>query len=234
MPIECNKNQSEITLSNGIILTGQKYYANADEDMSDFAICFYEIIYRDLLDKLRLRALLSENGFLYCKELAGDTMNSFNTVANITPDAGLSRKQRTSENQWPDYLRLYWAKYHCLANFWILPMEVGRTMNGHMNKAKKPINDYMDNFLEMVHLSVRFDESERLYYRCFEDWDDFIDKHFIREAYVSEGQIEKYSDSSSEYFIANALEKIEKRAADIAKSEYAVELVDFFIAHGIV
>ena len=234
MPIVCDKDYDGITLSNGFILSGQKYYSSADEDMSDFSIRFYEIVYRNLLGKLSIKALLSDAGFLCSNELAGDTMNSFNTAANITAGAGKSSRLRTPEDEWPDYLRMYKRNYHCLANFWLLPMEVGRTTRGGMNKAKKPINDYMDNFLEMVRLSVSFDESERLYYRCFEDWDGFVDNHFIRGAYLTSGQIEKYSNSGSEIFIAHALSRIEKRATEIAESKYAVELAELFMTLGIV
>ena len=234
MPIECNKNHAKIMRCCDIIQTGQKYYSSADEDMSDFSIRFYEIIYRDLLNYLGLSTLLSDAGYLRCNQLAGDTMNSFNTTANRTPGAGISRKSRTPECQWPKYLCDYYHNYHCLANFWLLPMEVGRTARGHLNKAKKPVNDYMDNFLEMMQINVRFDESEGCFYRFFKDWDGFIDRHFIRRAYLNEDKIERYSDSDSEGFIETAFKRIEKRAEDIAESEYAAELVELFITLGIV
>lgn len=38
MPIICDKKYTGITISDGSILTGQKYRSSTDEDMSDFAI----------------------------------------------------------------------------------------------------------------------------------------------------------------------------------------------------
>ncbi|MGL5087167.1 MAG: hypothetical protein ACRC68_15880 [Clostridium sp.] len=94
-------------------------------------------------------------------------MNSFNTIANITPGAGKSSKTRTPDKNWPEYSRNYFNRYHYLANFWILPMETGRTTKGVLNKAIKPINDYMDRFLELIHSEIRFDGCDREYFRCF-------------------------------------------------------------------
>lgn len=155
-------------------------------------------------------------------------MNSFNTVANSTPSAGKSREERTPEDEWPEYLSSYSDIHHCLANFWLLSMEIGRTFKGPLNKAISPVRDYMDNFLKMVRLNVNFNTSEIHYYRCFDNWDGFVKKHFIGRAYLNNGKIDRYSDSCSEIVIEKALNKIEKRAEEIAESEYAEELVGFF------
>ena len=82
MPIYCDKKHDKISCEDNKIKTGQKYSSTADEDMSDFAIGFYEIVYKDILNS---KPLLEHNGSLCNNEYAGDTMNSFNTIANITP-----------------------------------------------------------------------------------------------------------------------------------------------------
>lgn len=124
MPICCDKRYNGIFRVNNKINTGQKYYSSADEDMSDFAIGFYNILYKESLNS---NPILKNDGYLLNKEFAGDTMNSVNTIENITPGAGKTIKERTEEGKWPEYLQNYHDKYHCLANFWLLPMDVGRT-----------------------------------------------------------------------------------------------------------
>lgn len=62
----------------GIIYTGITYVTDGgakscDEDMSDIAVGFYEVIYG--------RSVLNENGKLIDKAFAGDTMNLYNRVA---------------------------------------------------------------------------------------------------------------------------------------------------------
>ncbi|WP_271810868.1 hypothetical protein [Clostridium beijerinckii] len=230
MPIYCDKKQNKISREDNKIKTGQKYRSMSDEDMSDFAIGFYEIIYKDMLNSKRI---LEQNGSLYNNEYAGDTMNSFNTIANITPQAGKSSSKRTDKEEWPEYLQNYYSKYHCLANFWLLPMEIGRTTKGKLNKAIKPIGDYMDRFLEMVYSEVRFDESDcSKYFSCFKNWNDFADRHFLKNSYLDQklkvDLYSNYNEDRSEYFIEKALDKIEQRAKCIAKSNYAEELWNYF------
>lgn len=229
MPIYCDKKHDRILRINNKIMTGQKYYSNADEDMSDFAIGFYNIVYKDILNS---NPILRDDGYLLNKEFAGDTMNSFNTIANITHGAGKTRKKRTIKEEWPEYLRNYHSRYHCLANFWLLPMEVGRTTKGVLNKSTKPINDYMDRFLEMLNSKVRFDVCEREYFRCFKSWDEFSSIHFLTNSYLDqELKVDNYSIDNkyrSEDFIEKAIEKIEKRAECIAESKYAEELWHYF------
>lgn len=228
-PICCNKNYNGITCVHNRIYSGQKYYSTPDEDMSDFAIGFYEIIYKEILQS---NPLLNEKGYLLNKEFAGDTMNSFNGVANITPGAGKSRKLRTSQENWPKYLIDYYNKYHCLANFWLLPAELGRTTKGELNKAKRPINDNMDRFLQMVYTKVKFTETSTEYFNCFNNWIDFVSKHFLINSYLNTDlEIDKYSDFTElkyEMFITKALEKMEKRATCIADSKYAGDLWEYF------
>lgn len=234
MPIVCEKRKTKIIREckggsiGDVIYTGQTYSRRLDEDMSDFAVGFYEIIYKDIL----CTEMLLEKD-LNNKEFAGDTMNSFNTTANSVPEAGKSAKQRTIMGKWPEYLQKYHAKYHCLANFWIIPMEMGRGLRGELNKARR-VCDYMDRFLEMIKQEVRFDmpEDEREYFRRFDDRKDFIDRHFINCYFEADEEeklkIKKYSNNNAEKFIAGAMERIEERADEIAKSKYMDKLWDYF------
>ncbi len=52
-------------------------------------------------------------------------MNSFNSLANIILDNN-DKNSRSSKDIWPDYLEKYEKDYHCLANFWVIPMRHGR------------------------------------------------------------------------------------------------------------
>lgn len=224
-PIICCKSYKGTFREGDKIFTGQKYYSGADEDMSDFVIGFYEIIYRDIL---KGALILDKRGYLENKEFAGDTMNSFNTIANKTPGAGKSRSTRTPETEWPQNLVDYKNFYHCLANFWLLPMDVGRTTRGKLNKAKSPISDYVDRFLTMLSTYIEFNSIDRQYFSCFKDWKDFVDKHFLDEAYVSkELNVLEYSHDESR-FIEEAKEKIRLRAKHIAESKYLDELWHYF------
>lgn len=229
MPINCDKKHDRILRVDNKIYTGQKYYSNPDEDMSDFAIGFYDIVYKDILNS---NPILKDNCYLFNKEFAGDTMNSFNTTANITLGAGKTCRKRTAEEKWPEYLRNYHSKYHCLANFWLLPMEIGRTIKGALNKSTNPVKDYMDRFLEMVHSEIRFDGCGREYFRCFKSWDEFSSKHFLINSYLDQelkvNLYSTYNKNRSEDFIEKALEKIKQRAKCIAESKYAEELWHYF------
>lgn len=118
IPISCDKKINGISRKDNRILSGQKYYSSADEDMSDFAIGFYEIIYRDILGNI---PILDFRGALHNNEFAGDTMNSFNTIANVTHGAGKSRLQRTPIIEWHEYLREYHMRYHSLQIFGLFP-----------------------------------------------------------------------------------------------------------------
>lgn len=225
MPIYCDKKYDRISRVDNKIQTGQKYYSKPDEDMSNFAVGFYDIVYKNILNS---KPILEDNGCLLNKEFAGDTMNSFNNIANKTPGVGKSYKTRADKEYWPEYLRNYHSKYHCLANFWLLPMDIGRTIIGELNKSAKA-KDYMDRFLKIVHSEIKFDECDREYFRCFKSWSEFTDKHFLINSYLDqESKVDLHSNCNSEYFIEKVLDKNKQRAKCISESEYAEELWKYF------
>ncbi len=198
--------------------------------MSDFAVGFYEILYQNLLDS---NHMLDKYGNLINFEFAGDTMNSFETTANRTPGAGKAKVLRTPESEWPEYLREYAHSYHCLANFWVLPMETGRSIQGKLNKARRAL-DYMDRYLLVLYDEVKFDGEERFYHNCFQNWQDFLDTHFLQSGYLEGDTIRIFSQGTAEEFIRGAIKAMEGRAKDIAKSKYAEPLWAYFDRNGLI
>ena len=231
MPIVCDdRNRKKIERLDGSICTGQKYTSPyIDEDMSDYAVGFYEIVYRTLLGN---HSLLDEKGNIIDREFSGDTMNSFETTANRTPGAGKRKAVRTPESEWPDFLRIYKHRYHCLANFWILPMETGRSSGGELNKMQRA-SDYMDRYLNVLHEEVRFNGQEREYHNRFTSWDNFLDRHFLRSGYLDDNAIISISRGTAEEFTKCAIKAMEGRAKDISESEYAGLLWKYFDRNGL-
>lgn len=210
MPIVCDDRRRSTPVCDGsTILTGQSYTSTyVDEDMSDFAVGFYETVYG--------RPILDHRGCLADLEFAGDTMNSFETTAFKVLGP---REKRLPEDQWPSFLLDYKRRYHCLANFWILPMETGRTLKGELNKARRAA-DYMDRYLNILQAEVPFDGSGRRFYREFRDWDDFVDRQFLRQGYLDEqGYIKEMSRGTAEKFVAKAIRAMEGRARELAELE---------------
>ena len=231
MKIEVKKGVDAIRYSDNasVIISGQKYYSLVDEDMSDFAIEFYKLLYG--IDRI-----LNEDGSLHNLDFAGDTMCSFNTIANRVPEAGKCRATRTDFNDWPQYLQQYYSLYHCLANFWILPMEVGRT-NYKMSKMMTS-KDYMDRFLKYYGNNF---ETYKSKYPCysskFKFFDDFLKEHYLlgNDNYVILNEngglsINNFSDSKKEpqIIISRMMKLIESRAETISKSKHCELLWDYF------
>lgn len=212
-----------IRSENGKIYTGQRYYTGFDPDMTDITVEFYKIIYnKDILD---------ENGRLQNEQYAGDTMCSFNTVANMVPEAGKSKKHRTPYSTWPKYLQDYYNHYHCLANFWILPKKIGRNAFGTLCKAKRGLYDYMDRFLRFYRENLdRYKTEYPDYGDTFGSFEEFARRHFLVGSYVCENknslEIVDFSYCNDpKKIIYNMQNKIEKRAESI-KSVHCEELFE--------
>lgn len=148
-PIVCterSKGIPQIRRNDSIIESTQTYDGILDPDMSDFTTGFYEIIYKKIINE---NHIVDNSGIIKDCCFAGDTMNSFNSIANITPGAGKSKNLRTPIDQWPCELKNYHRIYHSLANFWILPMCIGR------RSMKLNRYDSMDIFLKKVKLIMK-------------------------------------------------------------------------------
>lgn len=251
MPIECtgysNGENIEIKVDGSVIKTTQTYYPYKewngekkdiplDPDMSDFSVGFYDILYKDILKN----PILNEDDEFYDKEFAGDTMNSFNTIANLISGAGSSSYNRTLFQYWPTYLQEYHNKYHCLANFWLIPMHIGRTSKYTPYKYKKlsktsyeyDIQDYMDRFLNLFKNNIS--QYKNLYCNYFDSinsFDHFARLHNLVGSYIyGDMSIFEFSKNKSdfEYIIKFIQDRIELRATAISMSQYAEELWKYF------
>lgn len=243
MPIECTTQKSKnIFVYQNRIFSSQLYVGDYDPDMSDFAVGFYEILYKNILvDNSNSEIkILDSRGHLTDDDFAGDTMNSFNIIANRIPGAGKSKKKRTSSEEWPEYLREYKEHYHCLANFWLLPKDLGRTGNP-LSKLKKAY-DYMDRFLKICKKFYDMDTPKEYkayesyfskFSDCKSDYFDVFTKVHLIGGYVNENSdIMPYSDSrkyTGKTVVDSMMRQIKKRAKDISESQIAEELWNYFI-----
>lgn len=71
--------------------------------------------------------------------------------------------------------------YHCLANFWLLPSDLGRTIK---NFSKAKAADRMDFFLmDLKHNYSFYRNLYPIYFDHFKNFDNFCEQHFLDEAY---------------------------------------------------
>jgi hypothetical protein len=247
-PIECteySKRKPKIKSDNSAIKSTQTYYPYKqykgekkdiplDPDMSDFAIGFYEILYKDILES----RILNENDGFNNKEFAGDTMNSFNTIANLVKEAGPTKEKRTPMVEWPQYLQNYYKQYHCLANFWMIPMILGRTANDEYCKMNKLMQDYMDRFLSILKINFNtYKKRYKYYFHYIGSFEILANRHFLIGSYVdSSYQVKQYSEDNCDVkaMIKSIFNLIKQRAKTISESEYAEELWNYFNSLGLI
>lgn len=188
-----------------------RYPFSSDCDMSDFACGFYEIIYNDILQGESI--VVNEVGNLVDKEFAGDTMTSVSKLPGLRDN------------------------YHCLANFWLLPMEIGRTSKNDWTKTsrKYDVQDFMDRFLSL--LKSNFEKYKCLYQSYFKNIDTFENFaviHYLSGSYVDKKyNIKEFSNNIDTSTSDALLELMKSRAENISKSKYADELWDYFNKWGL-
>lgn len=225
-PIICNKKNSKIIIQDGIIRSSQLYYGSADEDMSDFSIGFYKIIYKDLLSNSN-GDILSEKGYPIDKEFMGDTMHSFNSLANIILNDA-SKKVRSPIEKWPPELVEYYSRYHCLANFWIIPMRHGR------KSAKLSRYDSVDYYLTRVKEHLINDAEG--YFEKFISWEHFLESHYISSYVLKKRPLLMYETKNKNNCIIE-LKRInecwELRANELA-NKHTDELYKYFSNIGLI
>ncbi|MDD3416579.1 MAG: hypothetical protein PHY47_21735 [Lachnospiraceae bacterium] len=214
LPIVCSKRYKSIEIQGDEIHSGQKFYTSPDEDMSDIAIAFYEILYANALNG---KKILSGEDLADCC-FAGDTMNSFNTISNM-----LKKKEISNEEE--VLLEEYEKQYHCLANFWILPSCIGR-------RSRKGNNlDSMDIFLNSIDDDYDGVMKKHLsYYKAWSKVADFRRDHCLN-GYVkrtTESVRKSYADKDGETIINEATDRIKQRAIDISESDKGKELWKYF------
>ncbi len=180
------------------IISGQKYISensknvSEDADMSNIAVAFYESLYG--ITMLNVKSDFEND------EFAGDTMNTYKIVERYA-----SSKKK---DEWK-------FKYHCLANFWLLPFEVGRTNkpSGKLCKGRairpaetvKNFNmgtkDYMDRFLDQLSKNKgEYNKTFPEYFKRFtigdlvnNDLSEFGKAHFLNDIYISNGNVIHFS-----------------------------------------
>ena len=216
-PIVASKDVSVITLAKrndthgDFILSGQDYCNNVDSDMSSIAIEFYKVIYN-------IDNMLNKDGSLFNVQYAGDTMNSFRQITNR-----LSCKQH-KKKEW-------FEKYHCLANFWILPMEVGRKHVNGISKSQVS-KAYMDGFLKV--LNYKFTEYKDRYPKYFESINDIIDfykMHGIETIYINNNEPVQITGFNNANDGIDKMIKLIELRADYLSTNYTQELYNLFFKY---
>lgn len=231
-PIMCDNNVKKICMQDNIIYSPQLYNSGLDEDMSDFSVGFYKIVYKDIL-KENNGKILKENGKYINENYMGDTMHSFNSLANVIL-GDRCKDCRSPKEMWPEELIDYHSKYHCLANFWIIPMCHGR------KSAKLSWYDSLDYYLEEVknyylrEVKLRFIESQE-YFKNF-TWESFLDTHGLSEYKMIDNQLKIYKEKDKKACL-DEIERIyefwENRASQIVK-KYNNELYNYFNGLGLI
>lgn len=231
MPISCTKhagfNQErkvEIKRQDNIIKTTQTYWPEyidrttekpfrydfvSDCDMSDFACGFYEIVYKNFLED---RKIVDDNGCLVDKEYAGDTMTSVSQLTKLK------------------------KRYHCLANFWVIPMELGRKSKHRFSKTSNYYNieDFMDRFLLLFKYNLnKYEESFPNYFKKINSFEEFSGINLLCASYVdNKYNIIQYSNMINEE-IEEYLWNCIKKRAEIISGKFATELWEYFKNNGI-
>lgn len=225
-PIICDKKIPQIIIQDGIIKSPQLYYSCADADMSDISMGFYRIVYKDILTDSN-GEILNDKGYPIDKEFMGDTMHSFNSLANIILKDS-SKNFRSPVEKWPEELNEYYLKYHCLANFWIIPMRHGRT------SAKLSKYDSLDYYLTRV--KDRFIDDTDGYFGRFVSWEKFLASHCMSSYILRSNPLIMYSSSDKKRCISelNRINEFWKTRAEELVNKHTDELYEYFCKLGLV
>ena len=214
-PIICQKRNKVIFIDNGVIQTNQRYIRSADEDMSNFAVDFYNIVYGDVIPT---KSIL-DGKYLTDKNFAGDTINSYRSIAKLVDfeNCDICIRKMIEE---------YYNFYHCLANFWVLPMKIGRQLPPKLNSY-----DSLDIFLEKINSEEKYNnEIGTKYYSYGQEinYNNFKKIHFIQNYREEKDDGNRYKHKEVEILIKRAKKMIENRALEISNSDKAVDLYLYF------
>ncbi|MGT2715886.1 hypothetical protein [Streptococcus respiraculi] len=163
----------------------------------------------------------------------GDTIHSFNSLANVIL-GDKSKNNRSPIGEWPRELIDYHSKYHCLANFWIIPMCHGR------KSAKLSLYDSLDYYLKKVknyyseEVKLSFIESQE-YFEKF-TWESFLEFHCMSEYEMIDDPLYIYKKRDNKGSL-DEIERIydfwENRTSQIVK-KYNNELYEYFNCLGLI
>ena len=166
--------------NNNYIISGQKYKGCSDEDMCDFTVGYYNVVYeKDILKNSNITEIF-----------AGDTM-----IDNYKEEL---------------------ANYHCLANFWILPMKVGRSC-GRLNRARL----HMDSFLKK--LLENYEGYKEYYKEYFTEFSEetFVEKHYLEGSFFVNNTVVEINT------VDDARKCISMRAENLSEKKFK-ELYKYF------
>ena len=224
-PIKCDKSVPKIYMKDNVIYSPQLYKRNPDEDMSDLSVGFYKIVYKDILGGNNVE-ILNEDGTYKNENYMGDTIHSFNSLANVIL-GNRSKKERSPKEEWPKELIDYQSKYHCLANFWVIPMYHGRT------SAKLNRYDSLDVYLNKVYTGDIKNADEYFQKLTYES---FLEIHCMSWYKILDNPLKIYRSKDKRGCI-DEIQHIydfwNKRASEIAK-KYSRELYDYFEVLGLI
>lgn len=234
--VKDNKHKKNIFREHNKIFSTQQYklLREGDPDMSDFSCRFYEVMYKNIMVE---KSIVGGNNLVNI-EFAGDIMNSFNTVARLVKEAGRSKEQRTPKEQWPTFLQEYHDSYHCLANMWMIPSELGRNRANELSKTDKgyQTQDYMDRFLiKLIKNYERYCDEFKEYFSKFKSIEDFIVAHYLEGYVYVDNEVYCYSKKRTpEEIIKSMKDRIKIRASHIALSDKAKDLWSLFNELGLI
>ena len=203
MPIDVVKGNNSIKIVNGRIKSTQSY-RGSDPDMSDAAVEFYQIVYGRRIEK---NGVLADDEKNFC----GDTMMSSKSLKRLYSLENIEDKT------------------HCLANFWILPMDVGHSSPWtgrrglmYLSKSAKCCDD-MCSFLDFYIKNIEsYNKEYSNYVKVFgKDEPTFRGKHMLND--VDYQQLKEGTEGLNSILnkrAQNILEDEERKKefADIIKS----------------
>lgn len=218
MPIEENEING-YRFCNEKIYSGYSYGRRFDADMSNVAIRFYSLLYG-----IKEEDILSTDK----RWVKGDTMNS--SLLYYRPNA-------EKKKEWDE-------KKHCLANFWLLPMNIGRTPVRFLSRKEKSLckhskisrlHDYMDNFL--LFIGENYNEYYDVYDEYFKKLNieknsftkSFSKVHFLNKGYYLDDSVKVVDKQQLKGSYDVWMRMIENRAYEIASSDIWKLLYDNLI-----
>lgn len=189
MPIDViggSEKKVKIDFRSGRISSTQNYRGR-DPDVSDIAMDFYSLIYN-------INENLVQNRRLVNTDFCGDTITSYKTLKKK-----IDINQKTDE-QLRDIT-------HCLANFWLLPMDVGHSSSWtakrhlmHLSKSVK-CKDWMPSFLKYYFENINlYKEAFATYTEKFSsEEEEYKKQHYLIG--IDEKKIKSIKDYTDMYDI---------------------------------
>ena len=186
------------------IPNGSKSLSKLDPDMSDIAILFYETIYDSItiLKKKRIE--------LYDENVRKKTEIRHPLDLNFMGDTMITSFEE-------------FKYHHCLANFWVLPFKIGRSLDHKYGRGVFiKLNDKMDLFLrDLNERKQEYSEDFEGYFEKFKIGEEFYTKHYLVDGFIKNDEIKPIET------ISDAEIAIDNRAYMISKNK-GEELYDLF------